>query len=498
MDSEVTRFSIILTPNQTVYYPGQEITGIVNFDISCSCDIESITVHFTGKALVKWNEMRGVGKNQRRKTEQVGRETIMKVSETLFNSNETHGTETTKYGVGTYQYPFSFRLKKFNLPSSFESELGFIRYVIKARIKKPGTDDLTKQAISINDIIDPNKERYSRGDCQELREEIGFCCFTSGRVSFEARVDRGCYCPGEPIYITACAENNSSANLESLKAVLEQHVTYRNSKRRKMVVREVAELIGPKVPKKETVNWEMQPFGIPGVEPSIANCKVIKIHYVLVVKICMPHSNAASCLRFIVHMGTVPHLRSYGKPVEWGTPQYPIGAPEIYKPDKAYASPATDLFGYPDIPPPAYSSAFGKFMVNIGQEKDFNTFGNLSYIPLYVFAKIFDGSYDEAENIPGITAMSGNKSNDEENSLQVKTGKKSLAKDENNNDIPATTNGVQPFNQSSSHQEPSGTPPPGPSTAPATNVMKEPGTNALTLSAQSINDSTLSLVELAT
>ena len=50
------------------------------------------------------------------------------------------------------------------------------------------------------------------------------------------------------------------------------------------------------------------------------------------------------------------------------------------------------VFGYPDMAPPSYASVANGEQVNIADENDQHTRGNLSYMPVYTFAQPYQVS----------------------------------------------------------------------------------------------------------
>lgn len=62
---------------------------------------------------------------------------------------------------GTHEYPFSCNLPP-NLPSSFESDYGRIRYTIKAKLDRPWKfDHETKAAFTVNSTLDLNQQPHA-------------------------------------------------------------------------------------------------------------------------------------------------------------------------------------------------------------------------------------------------------------------------------------------------------------------------------------------------
>jgi len=66
-----------------------------------------------------------------------------------------------KLAAGHHVYPFTFTLPP-NLPSSFESHIGNVRYQLKAKIDRPWKcDDQVKKMFTVISILDLNNEQMA-------------------------------------------------------------------------------------------------------------------------------------------------------------------------------------------------------------------------------------------------------------------------------------------------------------------------------------------------
>ena len=128
-------FSIHLSSQQPVYYPGQTISGYVRLDVDKPTEIRSLNITFIGKTSVRWEESRGVGKNQRKKFDVTGKNIIVKDTTTLFHAEDDVGSSTHDLAEGRHEYQFSFDIPNKRVPSSFEGECGYIRYVLKSKVR---------------------------------------------------------------------------------------------------------------------------------------------------------------------------------------------------------------------------------------------------------------------------------------------------------------------------------------------------------------------------
>ena len=68
------------------------------------------------------------------------------------------GSGTTSLQAGRHTFPFVYTLPP-NLPSSFESYIGSVRYMLKCKIDKPWKfDHVTKKMFTVVSILDLNQE----------------------------------------------------------------------------------------------------------------------------------------------------------------------------------------------------------------------------------------------------------------------------------------------------------------------------------------------------
>ena len=97
-----------------------------------------------------------------------------------------------------------------------------------------------------------------------------------------------------------------------------------------------------------------------------------------------------------VTIATVPYIPTYGKRTQFGTSREPQPSPTLNSVDglEDLPPPPPNVLGHPDIHPPSYSGVGGCRGVYIGKDKDFNTYGELRYVPVYTFSKLYEGSYD--------------------------------------------------------------------------------------------------------
>ena len=115
-------FKIILEKPNASYCAGEILNGQILIDLSESKEFRNITVELVGKGKVQWTGASG----------------------TTTTTYENHEAYTRKVVVahrgpclpaGIHYLPFTFLLPA-NLPSSFESDIGTVRYFINAKIMR--------------------------------------------------------------------------------------------------------------------------------------------------------------------------------------------------------------------------------------------------------------------------------------------------------------------------------------------------------------------------
>ncbi|XP_012255957.1 arrestin domain-containing protein 17 isoform X2 [Athalia rosae] len=272
---------------------------------------------------------------------------------------------------GEHSYPFSCVLPP-NLPSSFESDLGHVRYTVKATLDRPWKfDQEVKTAFTVVSALDLNQER---GAADPVQEELTktFCCLCCGSAPLNVTVSlpvRG-YVPGQAIPIRLNVENHSDVAVDTVKFYLRKVVTYTatsptlSTKRIKIVVSEIGK--GP-VEGGATVNWEER-LNVPPLPPSnLANCGIIRLEYNLKVEACVSGWYHRNLKRNIpVYIGTIP-LTSYQPPVA-----PPSGS--ILKLDEYPTKPADPTYG-------GYPSGYPEFNPGFGNPDTPEPSAPLGFIP---------------------------------------------------------------------------------------------------------------------
>ncbi|XP_076181787.1 arrestin domain-containing protein 17 isoform X2 [Ptiloglossa arizonensis] len=256
---------------------------------------------------------------------------------------------------GEHKFPFQCVLPT-NLPSSFESNSGHVRYTVKATLDRPWKfDQEAKSPFTVIQPLDLNQELRASEKVQEEMSKT-FCCLCCATAPLTVNYSlpvRG-YVPGQTMPIKINVENSSSVTVNTVKLVLYKILTFHatspsnDSKTEKFVVAEVGK--GP-VEGGATADYE-QNLDIPPLPPSnLKNCGIIDLEYNLNVVACVSgwyHRNLSKST--LVFVGSIP-LINY---------QIPSAPPaETTKAEAGWSVPdgvpTSNL--YPDLPPPSYEES---------------------------------------------------------------------------------------------------------------------------------------------
>ncbi|XP_032663974.1 arrestin domain-containing protein 17 isoform X2 [Odontomachus brunneus] len=269
---------------------------------------------------------------------------------------------------GEHKFPFTCSLPN-HLPSSFESDFGHVRYIVKATLDRPWKfDQDVKSPFTIISPLDLNQEPRAAEPVQAEMSKT-FCCLCCGSppltVNFSLPV-RG-YVPGQSMPIKINVENQSSIVVNTIKLVLSKVVTFRattphsDSRTEEIVVTEVSK--GP-VEGGGSADYE-QRLDIPALPPSnLANCGIIDLEYNLKVEACVEgwyHRNLSD--NTLIFVGTVPlavyHTPS-APPATDMDGDYPTKPPEagfVIPSANNAVPPLPESQLYPNLPPPSFEES---------------------------------------------------------------------------------------------------------------------------------------------
>ena len=383
-------FSINLFGNNPVYFAGLNIEGNILLELSEAKKAQGISVVLSGEVYVHWTETRTTGSGDEERTETIHYSDSQIIFNSVFIQLWGNGTDSQEIPPGRYEFPFKFQLpSNLMLPTSFESNTGYIRYSLTATIKRSWKFNHTaKRAITINEIVDINTPQLSVS-LSSSREKMLCClCCASGPISLSAKTDRGGYCPGESIAITTEAENHSRRRITAVRATLKQIVTYHaqgNSYHDHKVIQRIE---GPGIEPGGTSNWSNELLPIPPTAPCISSCRIIQLSYVLIITLGIPWATDLH-VEIPVIIGNVPYKGRQAVPNNHPPAQNYHSLSEPHSRD-LYPPPPLPSDPYPPGPvaagPPSetvFNYSTSHTPVNIASDN--YTMGETEYAPVYGF-----------------------------------------------------------------------------------------------------------------
>ena len=368
--------------------------------------MQGISIVLSGLAYVHWTEERYRG------TRENGRihETLhYSDTETILNPMSIHlwgnGKDSNELAAGRYEFPFKYQLpSNVALPTSFEDQHGYIRYTLTATILRSWKfNHTTKRGITINETVDINT-RYLTVPLSSSNEKT-FCCLccASGPITLSVTTDRGGYCPGESIAISAEAENHSNKSVIAIQASLKQIVVYFACGHSHTSSHIIQRIQGPGIEVGGMSTWSNELLPIPATVPSIGSCRILKLSYILQVTLTLSHSIDLQVILRPVTIGNVPFrgsefaTNSSWRPPVRGQPSQTYVPPPY--PPKSFTesrlSPIPTTFSYPTAYPPVY----------IGDDN--YTMGETQYAPVYGFVTDYQFASPQSYSKAIAKVMSG-------------------------------------------------------------------------------------------
>ena len=261
-----------------MYYSGTRVEGNVTIQLSQSKMINQIRIVLSGQASTKLSPS---GPN----VDLVSRLLPVSDCEYIFSDmiiQLVHaGDLHTEIPAGQHQYPFMFHLPS-NIPSSFESIHGNIRYTLTATLSRPNKsiDHCRIKRIKVHDLIDSSTPELIE-HCSASTEGFASYLFpNSCFVQLSATIERGGYCPGDSFTITV---NHTHRIISSISALLRQRIRYNAGSRNCKSISNIISRIDNSSFRAEsgssikTANMFI-PFT---VTPSINNCHILDVSYEL-------------------------------------------------------------------------------------------------------------------------------------------------------------------------------------------------------------------------
>ncbi|XP_054905055.1 arrestin domain-containing protein 3-like [Poeciliopsis prolifica] len=280
----IRNFSISLDERNT-FSAGDLMTGTISFDLTKGMKISALSMKIKGEANVKWST--GSRRTQRRTYR--GRMEFFSYKSAIIQTN-TAADGTTELAAGTHIYSFSCQLPVGNFPPSFCGIHGRISYSLTVSIDRPWhfSKDFRTELNFVN-YIDPHQPELwaplSGSNYKTL------CCLwcASGPITMTVSLEKKAFKPGETAKVM-CIFSNASTRTVTPNVKLQQKQTYYTYHRtnRKKVALQLAKFTGDPIRAHTSdVQTEMLlpiPLNAP---PTILNCAVLEVEYILEVSLCL-------------------------------------------------------------------------------------------------------------------------------------------------------------------------------------------------------------------
>nr|XP_006640012.1 PREDICTED: arrestin domain-containing protein 2 isoform X1 [Lepisosteus oculatus] len=320
---KVKKFDIVFDSPEVdcppVFSSGDVVSGKAVLELAGETKVDSIKLHAEGFAKVHWTESRSAGSSTAYTQNYSDEVEYLNRREVLLQAD--HG-DLTVLAAGRHEFPFSFQLPEETLVTSFEGKHGSIRYWVKVKLHRPwATVRKIKKEFTVIEPIDINTPSLlapQAGTKDKLAKEV---YHNFGQVSLTAKIDRKGYTPGEVIPIFAEFDNATSRSVVP-RAYITQTQTFiaRGTMKQKKAI--VATLTGDAVGARKRETWHGRAIKIPPVGPSILQCRIIKVEYMLRVCVDVPGTSKLS-LELPLVMGTIP-LHPFGSRTSSVSSQYSV------------------------------------------------------------------------------------------------------------------------------------------------------------------------------
>ena len=277
------RIGIVLyDPHQPYYYPGSYVNGAVVVTTDEPKDYSRIDVKLYGRAHVHWTSSSGTGEN--RQTQSYSNNVIY-ILQTYFLWKK-EDSPTGKLPMGVHTFPFQYQLPQ-DIPRSFESAIGQIRYEIMVEIVRSGLLKANYKASTLLNIGEHADlvRLYMEPQMCDTSSTVSCLCFNFGSVNMTCNVPRTGFNPGDTIPFGAHIENLTTKKVH-IQTFLRSETTFTAHGGRTNIKRyHYFLLTHPPIQAGGIASLEGQSLQIPPDVPStLRNCHCISIEYMLVIK----------------------------------------------------------------------------------------------------------------------------------------------------------------------------------------------------------------------
>ncbi|XP_037825334.1 uncharacterized protein LOC119613375 [Lucilia sericata] len=297
------------------YRPGEVIKGLVIFNINGTSTIliKALSLQFTGFACTRWEKTEKVKKSRKQKPK-------------IYIENREDYVSTTNYLIGSemanpkplepgrYTYNFMVQIPQ-NVPSTFDSPLGFIRYELTVNADySDHIEQLYNSALHIEQLKDLRllDAAVQLPEEREQLEQKSCLKFWQKPLQLYVSVPQKAFVAGECISVHIKLTNLAKLKLNSITSNLNRIATYKgfiNEKTPQTTteITTIASNIHSLYGQNSNIIQHLQQIFIPQVPPTMAfdECKCIGLQYELEVLVICQNKKRWVRTTIPILMGTV-------------------------------------------------------------------------------------------------------------------------------------------------------------------------------------------------
>ncbi|KAL5003995.1 hypothetical protein ScPMuIL_017451 [Solemya velum] len=372
---------IVLEGPNRAYYPGQTISGQLVLELDREIKVRGIKLKMKGRSFVRWIE----GSGDNKKTKSAHEEYFSITTLLLGRQTEESGCDM-QIPSGRHVYKFALVLPNKQLPMSFETPIGHVRYTIKATVDIPwAVDYVTTKPFTVLNVLDLNTiQEAGTPDQKQMSKTLCCLCCVTGPVTVCFRIDKRGYAPGESILISGEVVNNSSRKILAITARLRMEIFYHANYSIKVKQEDVAGIEDKEIGPMDSRMWSGKPLEVPAVPASyLAGCNLMDIRYSLQITTDVDDTPFDLKIPLAIIVGTVPI--TMGTTGQFTQQSLSVDL-QATRQEAVVTQPTSAGRCEPPAvvlpPPPSYAECvFGE--VDIRDDK--NKHGELTYTPVYPF-----------------------------------------------------------------------------------------------------------------
>ncbi|XP_067885776.1 arrestin domain-containing protein 3-like [Heterodontus francisci] len=286
--------------NVPMYTSGECLSGRIVLEVEAQIEVKALKIHAKGQAYVHWTESNYNSDISDDYTQQIR---YFKQKDLLIGIDGSE--QITVIPPGRHEYPFSLMLPQIPLPASFKGVHGNVSYWMTAKLHRPWKlRSKVKEMFTVYEQIDINTPLLLSPQTATDETTVCCCCCASGPISLNAKILRKGYVSGESIEIFAEIENHSSRIVVPKAAIFKTHIFHAEGEKKKD--RDlVTKLKGEPVLAGKTETWNGMQLEIPQMPPTLMNCSIIQVEYLLRVYVDIPKALMLN-VDFPIVIGTIP------------------------------------------------------------------------------------------------------------------------------------------------------------------------------------------------